>query len=236
MSASRTQLTIATVAAVLVIAIGGFFVFAAGDDGDDPSEGAAAGDDVAGESPDQSAGVPDENVPLSSDEVPSDGPPDVDPVLDEDSNQDPDPVNTGEQSAAGSETEDPGDEVVDEHPGLAQFCASVRHQPIAEQNAASGVWVNGAIYGLDEGTWIWVEGPTINGGQGVELPVTDGAFEGPLGINSYGDHELTTFELRAPDADPIDLLPTLADGPGTIFPVDAAEGPVFDHECFDFAR
>lgn len=120
-------------------------------------------------------------------------------------------------------------------PGLRQACIDVRHAEIAEQNAASGIWVRGEIYGL-AGGWIFIEGPTINDGDPIQVPVEGGIFEAPLGINAYGDHEITRFDLQATEsAEPTNLLPTLSDGPGTVFPVGPNEGPVFDNECFDFA-
>ncbi|MFK8022474.1 MAG: carboxypeptidase-like regulatory domain-containing protein [Ilumatobacter sp.] len=120
-------------------------------------------------------------------------------------------------------------------PGLQQICANVQHQPVVEQNAASGIWVRGEVYGLDGG-WIWVEGPTINGGEPLQIPLTNGAFDAPLGINQFGDHELDRFELSSddPTIDPVDLLPTLEMGPGNTFPVGPDEGSVFDTECFEF--
>lgn len=120
-------------------------------------------------------------------------------------------------------------------PGLAQVCVNTQHQPIVEQGAASGIWVRGEVYGL-EGGWIYVEGPTLNNGNPVQIDVNGGRFEGPLGINSYGDHEVTRFELQSsdPTVPPVNLLPTLNEGPGTVFPVDSNEGPIFDDECFGF--
>ena len=121
--------------------------------------------------------------------------------------------------------------------GLASVCVNVVHRSVESQRSNSGIWVRGEVYGFDGG-WIWVEGPTINGGDPVQIPVEGGLFEGPLGIDSYGDHDLTRFELqdRDPGFEPVDLLPTLADGPGTSLPVGPAEGPAFESECFDFER
>jgi hypothetical protein len=120
-------------------------------------------------------------------------------------------------------------------PSLTQICVNTQHQPVPEQNAASGIWVRGEVYGLDGG-WIFIEGPSINGGNPVEIPVNDGIFDAPLGINNYGDHDVTRFELLSndPAANPVDLLPTLTGGPGAVFPVGPDNGPVFDNECFDF--
>ncbi|MDW3214830.1 MAG: hypothetical protein R8G01_12575 [Ilumatobacteraceae bacterium] len=162
-------------------------------------------------------------------------------VVDEPSDETTADETTADETADDETTDDTGDdtdsatdEVAAGPPGLRQVCVDVRHAEVAEQNAASGIWVRGEVYGLDGG-WIWVEGPTINGGEPVQVPVEDGAFETPLGINSYGEHELTRFDLQGADSsDPIDLLPTLDEGPGVVFPVDSDEGPVFDDECFDF--
>lgn len=137
----------------------------------------------------------------------------------------------------GDEDADDADEVADEAgpPGLRQVCINARHEAVAEQKAQSGIWVHGSVYGLDEG-WIFVEGPSINGGDPIQVAVEGGAFETPLGINNYGDHEVTRFDVEIIGSDqPVNLLPTLAEGPGTVFPVGPAEGPIFDTECFDFA-
>ncbi len=117
--------------------------------------------------------------------------------------------------------------------GLSRFCADVRHTEVAEQSSPSGIWVRGSVFGFSGG-WVWVEGPTINGGTPVQLPVDDGVFEGPLGISSYGDHAIERFELQdAEGGRTVDLLPALEAGPGSVFPVDANEGPALDQECFD---
>ena len=149
-----------------------------------------------------------------------------------------DPVEeTIDQATDESDENNDPDTAVDEPEqlGLGSICADVRHQPVDDQKSKSGIWVRGEVYGLDGG-WIWVEGPTINGGEPVRIPVEGGAFEGPLGISSYGDHEIVGFELQGDDSSvPTDLLPTLAEGPGTVFPVGPEEGSVFDSECFEFA-
>lgn len=147
-----------------------------------------------------------------------------------------DDATTDDETTDDETTDDGTTEVAGEAgpPGLRQVCAEVRHAEVPDQNAASGIWVRGEVYGL-EGGWIWVEGPTINNGDPIQVPIELGAFEAPLGINSYGDHEITRFDLGSDDlADAIDLLPTLDQGPGSVFPVDSEEGPVFDDECFDF--
>ncbi len=149
-----------------------------------------------------------------------------------------DPVDeTTDDETTDDSTTDEAGEVAGEvagPPGLRRICADVRHTEVPEQNAASGIWVRGEVYGLDGG-WIWVEGPTINNGDPLQVPIEHGAFEAPFGINSYGDHEITRFDLGSDDMeDPIDLLSTLDQGPGAVFPVDSDEGPVFDDECFDF--
>ncbi|MEM9606230.1 MAG: Ig-like domain-containing protein [Actinomycetota bacterium] len=118
-------------------------------------------------------------------------------------------------------------------PGLNQLCFNVSHQPVAEQNSPSGIWVRGEVYGLTGG-WVWVEGPSLNGGEPVQIPVVDGRFEGPLGINSYGEHTFDRFELGGDDTDPVDLLGTIDGGPGTTVTVTGAEGAAFDDECFEF--
>lgn len=131
--------------------------------------------------------------------------------------------------------DDQNDEVASVQPGLGQFCVNVVHQAVAEQDALSGIWVRGQVYGLDSG-WIFVEGPTINNGAPLQIEIEDSRFDTPLGINQFGDHQLDQFELQSndPTIAPVDLLPTLNEGPGAIFPVDSNEGPVFDNECFDF--
>ena len=133
---------------------------------------------------------------------------------------------TADDAADPSVQADPNDVAV----GLSSLCITVVHD---ETN--SGIWVRGGVSGLEEG-WIWVEAPTVNGGEPVQDPVEAGVFEGPLPIVQYGDHEVTRFELvpGGPDPMPVDLMPVLLDGPGAVFPVDADEGPVFDSECFDF--
>lgn len=128
-----------------------------------------------------------------------------------------------------------GDDVVVEPVGLGRLCANTKHEPVVEQRAASGIWVRGEVYGLDGG-WIWVEGETINNGDPLQIPIVDGRFEGPLGINSYGDHTIDRLELQGSGADdvPVDVLPTLLNGPGATFPVGPDDGSIFDDECFDF--
>jgi hypothetical protein len=116
-------------------------------------------------------------------------------------------------------------------PGLAQMCPSVQHG-----DGSSGIWVRGSVYGLADG-WIFVEGPTINDGAPVEVPIVDGAFDSPMPITQFGDHQVTRFELGTDSIDgfePVDLLPTLLDGPGDVFPVGPDEGSLFDVECFEF--
>lgn len=135
-------------------------------------------------------------------------------------------------------TDEPVDEVaLDEviAVGLRQVCINTQHQEVVDQNSASGIWVKGNVDGVDDG-WIFVEGPTINNGNPVQIPVSNGVFDAPLGINSYGDHAVELFEVQStdPSTTPTDLIPTLNMGPGTIFPVDSNEGPLFDTECFDF--
>ena len=120
-------------------------------------------------------------------------------------------------------------------PGLGHLCVNTLHQPVTGQNSESGIWVRGEVYGL-AGGWIWVEGPTINNGDPLQITVENGLFDAPLGINQYGDHPIKRFELQSgdPGIPSVDLLPILEQGPGTVFPVDADEGPIFDDECFDF--
>ncbi len=188
--------------------------------GDDESAGAVDGSDD-----DLLIGTGDD-APADDDE--SAGDDDVDRDDGDDDDDGGDDVSTDDE---------PIDDSVDPPtaPGLAQLCVNVRHQPVDEQETASGIWVRGEVYGLDGG-WIWVEGPTINNGEALQIPVQGGAFDAPMGINSYGTHELERVELQSsdPGAASIDLLPTLLEGPGTSFEVDADEGPVFESECFDF--
>ena len=116
-------------------------------------------------------------------------------------------------------------------PGLQSLCSSVVHG-----DASSDVWLNGKVSNLQDG-WIFAEGPTFNGGEPVEIPISDGSFDASLPIMHYGDHELTRFELGWADApSPQNLLPTLAEGPGVIFPVGSAEGSIFDEECIEFGQ
>lgn len=132
--------------------------------------------------------------------------------------------------------DDPVDDAVFLAPiGLVELCVTAVHQPVVDQNTASGIWVRGEVYGLDGG-WIWVEGPTINNGDPLQIPIGGGLFESPLGINSFGDHTLDRFELQGPGANdaPVDLLPTLQGGPGATFPVGPDEGSIFDDECYSF--
>ncbi|MGI9643955.1 MAG: hypothetical protein ACR2O6_01435, partial [Ilumatobacteraceae bacterium] len=145
----------------------------------------------------------------------------------------------------------PGDDVIDgdDNPadddpllgnsptGLKRLCAEIEHSspPGMEDTALSGVWVRGEVYGLAPGTWIWIEGPTLNGGEPTQIPVVDGFFEAPLGINSFGDHSIDRFELQFDDQPPVDLRPAVFDAiGGEAFPVGPDEGPVFGDECFDF--
>ncbi len=115
-------------------------------------------------------------------------------------------------------------------PGLLSLCPSVAHG-----ESSSHIWLEGEVAGVGNG-WLLAEGPTINGGQFVEMPVTDGKFAGPLPVTFYAGHEITRLEFGAPDiVEPLDLWPTLADGPGAVFPVGPDEGPIFEQECFEFA-
>lgn len=115
-------------------------------------------------------------------------------------------------------------------PGLRTLCPSVLHG-----ETSSDLWFQGTVDQLQDG-WIVAGGPSINGGASMEIPVTDGAFNFPGLITAYADHELTRFELGWPDATaPIDLLPVLAAGPGTIFPVGPDEGSIFEKACFEFS-
>jgi len=114
------------------------------------------------------------------------------------------------------------------------ICPGVQHQPIVDQGSASGIWVDGSIYGFPEGTYIWVEAPTINNGDPVSVPIVDDAFQAPLGINSYGDHPLDTFEIRdASGATLVDLAPAFPGDAGAVFTVGPDEGPLLDEPCFD---
>ena len=136
-------------------------------------------------------------------------------------------------------TLDPGFEASDSNDVIASpteiaavttLCLSVLHGEIGSEISASG-----EITGADGGL-IWIQGPTFNGGEPVQIPVTAGVFDAPLPIVEYGNHEVTGFEVVPDGPDPIsvDLLPGLVDGPGAVFPVGAENGPVFDSECFDF--
>ncbi len=118
--------------------------------------------------------------------------------------------------------------------GVQQMCFDVQHQPVGEQNAASGIWVSGTVYGMPEGTWIWVQGSSVNDGDPIEIPIVDDVFEGPLGINAYGDHEIAAFELRDGLGNTlVDVLPQLDSGPGSTVTVGPDEGAPFSEPCFD---
>lgn len=127
------------------------------------------------------------------------------------------------------------DDNVPADPRLGRICVNVNHTEVVDQNSPSAILIRGEIFHIESGTVV-VESPTVNGGAPVEIPVSNGQFDGPLGINQFGDHELTRFELNRndPNAGPVDFLPTLLGGPGTIFTVTANEGPAFESECFNF--
>ncbi len=92
--------------------------------------------------------------------------------------------------------------------GLSRFCADVRHTEVAEQSSPSGIWVRGSVFGLSGG-WVWVEGPTINGGAPVRLPVDDGcskalSVSAPTAITPSSGSSCKTLK---------------EDGPSTSFPL-----------------
>jgi hypothetical protein len=201
---------VATGLFVAALVFGVYSITSTGAD-DGPSENPSAADAPA--EPAEVVDVEDPSEAESSDDL----------LIDLNEDDDPD----------GDPTTDPAD-LVDAVPafdpvGLSSFCVNVEHG-----DGASGIWVRGEVYGLDGG-WIWVEAETVNGGEPVQIPVESGVFDSPLPIRSYGDHEVTRFELVAdgPDTAPVDLMPALLDGPGAIFPVGPDEGPIFESECFD---
>jgi hypothetical protein len=118
---------------------------------------------------------------------------------------------------------------------MTKICVNAQHQPVAVPDSNSAMQVRGNVTGVDKGV-IVVQGPTINNGDPVQITVENGQFDGPLGINQYGDHPIERFELQSSDpaVAPTDLISTLNMGPGTIFPVDSSEGALFETECFDF--
>lgn len=116
-------------------------------------------------------------------------------------------------------------------PSLRNLCVTVVHG-----DAESGIWVSGEAYGLTGGT-IHVEGPTIGGGDTIEIPVSDGVFNGELPIAQYADHPLTRFDIGSDTlGEPVDFLPDLINVERDVFPVGPDEGPIFDEECIEFPR
>lgn len=149
------------------------------------------------------------------------------------------PATDSSDPTDGDTPAEPSDDVIDDfgippvpERASGSICPGVQHQPIVDQGSASGIWVDGSIYGFPEGTYIWVEAPTINNGDPVSVPIVDDTFQAPLGINSYGDHPLDTFEIRdASGATLVDLVPAF---PGdAVFTVGPDEGPLLDEPCFD---
>lgn len=136
----------------------------------------------------------------------------------------------------------PPDETGDEDPfddddpfatydqGLKEVCIYLDHG-----TNDSTLYFSGRTYGFETG-FVFVLGSTLNSGETVQIPVTDGVFDGPVAVSRFGEHQLDTFALGVDPtgADSIDLLPTLDTGPGTIIPVGPDNGPTFDTECFDF--
>lgn len=95
--------------------------------------------------------------------------------------------------------------------------------------------VDGKISNVEDGS-MYLEGPTFNGGVGIEIPVTAGVFNARLPVTVYGDHEITRFELTTggPGGPPVDLMPSMLAGPGTVLPIGPGDGPIFDQECIEF--
>ncbi len=231
MNRNRTTAAVVTFFAVIALALGTVFAIGGGSGDDGPAPVAA---DVEQDTATGSDIEDDADVLIGRDgsDVLIGGDDDSDVLIGGDDGSDV-LIGDGEDELLGG-----GEDLLldpqPERPGISRFCVNVEHQPVPDQNAASGIWVRGEVYGLDGG-WIWVQGPTLNNGDPVQLPVSDGSFEGPLGINSYGDHPFERFDLVPTEdgSDPIDLLPTLDSGPGRQVPVTGSEGPAFDSECFD---
>ncbi len=235
-NSSRTKLVVAGVAAVVAIALLiGIVVSVGGDDepaADATGEPEAAGDGAPDPDLPEQPAQSDDNEDLQDSGASVDEPPQVFDLDDDDEDLD---VLVGDPEVPGEPDNGEGETVVDDWVGLGQLCVDIRHQPVDDQNSASGIWVRGEVYGLDGG-WIWVEGPTINNGDPVQIPVEGSQFEGGLGINSYGQHEIESFRLVGADneevlSDATDLLDAAFDG---VIPVDADEGSAFDTDCFDF--
>lgn len=124
--------------------------------------------------------------------------------------------------------------------GLKTLCAETKHvsPPGKEALAKSGILIDGTLYGLPEGSWIWIQGSTLDNGEGQKIPVIDGAFSAPLGINDFGAHPIEQFQLMYadPSIPPVDLLPAAQDAFGASFEVGPEEGPTLDGDggCLAF--
>lgn len=119
--------------------------------------------------------------------------------------------------------------------GLATACASSDHTLPDDSgiDRPTGILVEGELYGFPPGTWVWIQGPTLDGGEGRAIPIDHDGFGGYVGIDTYGDHEIKVFEVRNPDPTipPFDLLPFLEAGPGTTLSVGPEEEPLFGDGC-----
>lgn len=234
MNRNNTRLGVAILIFVAIVAAIGAFLALGNNSGDANSEPVTSppvSDDVVSPANDttNSAGTQD---PAQDDIESSD--------LDESEESEADDVVVDDPEADG--LGEPDNDVIqgDEVPpnGLARWCPSVRHVPPPglEDLALSGVQVNGEIFG-DGYQSIELQGPTLNGGEPLIIPINGRSFEAPIGINEFGDHEIETLDLVDPlgELPPINLLPVLQSGPGAVFPVGPDEGPLFEQECFEFA-
>ena len=214
---------------------------------DDPLVGGSLGDDELGDDPLLDESLGDDPLVEDDDVIAGES---GDDVLTGDEGGD-DLIGGGAGDGRGTAGED-GDDLLDDlgtgddvivadtigaaqpAAGLRRLCLDTRHSPVDGQDSASGIWVEGEVYGLPPGTWIWVEAPTINNGDPVGIPVAGDSFEGGLGINAYGEHPIESFGIGDENGiGPVDVADAVNDLLPGVPTVGPDEGPLFDEECFD---